>query len=61
MSSDPGLTTVESPSIGQLIRMGWKLVTGTLDPPSVTGHETLREDYLVCRMQVAALLTEGAA
>jgi hypothetical protein len=23
--------------------MGWKIITGSLDPPSVTGHESFRE------------------
>ena len=43
MSSGPEFTTVESPFIDQLVRMGWKLVTGNLDHPSVTGRETFRE------------------
>ena len=43
MSSGPEFTTVESPFIDQLVRMGWKAVTGNLDEPSVTGRETFRE------------------
>jgi len=43
MSSGPEFTTVELPFIDQLIGMGWKLVTGNLDAPSVTGRETFRE------------------
>jgi hypothetical protein len=43
MSSGPEFTTVEAPFINQLISMGWKLVTGNLDMPSVTGRETFRE------------------
>jgi type I restriction enzyme R subunit len=42
MSSGLEFTTVESPFTNQLIGMGWKLVTGNLDQPSVTGRETLR-------------------
>jgi len=42
MSSGPEFTTVEAPFIDQLISMGRKLVTGNLDMPSVTGHETFR-------------------
>jgi type I restriction enzyme, R subunit len=46
MSSGPEFTTVELPFIQQLIRMGWKLVTGNLDKPSVTGRETFREVFI---------------
>ena len=43
MSSGPEFTTVEAPFIDQLVRMGWKSVTGSLDHPSVTGRDTFRE------------------
>ncbi len=43
MSSGPEFITVESPFIEQLVRMGWKAITGNLDDPSVTGRETFRE------------------
>lgn len=42
MNSEPEFTTVESPFINQLIGMSWKLVTASLDQPSVTGRETSR-------------------
>ncbi|MGB8931725.1 MAG: type I restriction endonuclease subunit R [Anaeromyxobacteraceae bacterium] len=43
MSTGPECTTVESPFVEQLIRMGWKAVTGSLDHSSVTGRDTFRE------------------
>jgi type I restriction enzyme, R subunit len=43
MSPGPEFTEVESPFIDQLVRMGWKAVTGSLDHPSVTGRESFRE------------------
>lgn len=43
MSFGPEFATVESPFIDQLVGMGWKVVTGNLDHPSVTGRETFRE------------------
>jgi type I restriction enzyme, R subunit len=43
MSTGPEFSAVESPFIGQLVHMGWKAVTGSLDHPSVTGRESFRE------------------
>jgi len=43
MSQGPEFTRVESPFMDQLDRMGWKLVTGSLESPSVTGRESFRE------------------
>jgi type I restriction enzyme, R subunit len=43
MSQGPEFASVESPFINQLVRMGWKSITGSLDHPSVTGRESFRE------------------
>jgi type I restriction enzyme R subunit len=43
MSSGPEVTTVEAPFIDQLVRMGWKATSGSLDHPSVTGRDSFRE------------------
>ena len=43
MSSGLELTLVEQPFLDQLVLMGWKLVTGSLTHPSVTGRESFRE------------------
>lgn len=43
MSIGPEKTKVEDPFVDQLVRMGWKHVTGNLDHPSVTGRESFRE------------------
>ena len=43
MSSGPEFASVESPFIDQLVRMGWKTVTGSLDHPSATGRKGFRE------------------
>src|SRR4051812_30670382 len=43
MSTGPEFATVESPFIDQLVRMGWKFVTGNLDFPSATGRRSFRE------------------
>jgi type I restriction enzyme R subunit len=40
--SGPEFATVEGPFIDHLVRLGWKVVTGNLDHPSVTGRETFR-------------------
>ncbi|MCA9630971.1 MAG: type I restriction endonuclease subunit R [Myxococcales bacterium] len=43
MSGGPELTDVEQPFLDQLASMGWKVITGSLDHPSVTGRESFRE------------------
>ncbi len=43
MSGGPEFENVEQPFLDQLASMGWKLVTGSVDFPSVTGRETFRE------------------
>ncbi|MBL9027441.1 MAG: type I restriction endonuclease subunit R [Myxococcales bacterium] len=43
MSGGPEFTEVEQPFLDQLVSMGWKLVTGSVDHPSVTGRESFRE------------------
>lgn len=47
MSPGPEATYVEQRFIDQLISMGWKLTTGNLDFPSVTGRESFREVLLL--------------
>ncbi|HVZ36828.1 MAG TPA: HsdR family type I site-specific deoxyribonuclease, partial [Polyangiaceae bacterium] len=42
----PEFTAVESPFIEQLGLMGWKVVTGNVEHPSVTGRETFREVFV---------------
>ena len=39
MTGGPEWTDVEEPFIDQLASMGWKLVIGNLDEPSVTGRK----------------------
>jgi type I restriction enzyme R subunit len=46
MSSGPEYVEVEEPFLDQLALMDWKIVTGNLDYPSVTGRETFREVML---------------
>ena len=41
--SGPEWTQVEEPFLNQLASMGWKVVMGNLDEPSVTGRESFRE------------------
>ncbi|MGH9883898.1 MAG: hypothetical protein ACREBE_00095 [bacterium] len=53
MSSRPEFTTFEAPYIDQLIGIGWKVVTGNLDHPSVTGRETLREILIKADLRTA--------
>lgn len=43
MSGGPEFENVEQPFLDQLVSMGWKIVTGSLDHPSVTGRESFRE------------------
>ena len=43
MSGGPEWAEVESPFLDQLASMGWKVVMGNLDEPSVTGRESFRE------------------
>jgi len=43
MTSGPEYTEVERPFLDQLALMGWKVVTGNLDDPSVTGRSSFRE------------------
>ena len=43
MTAGPEFTLVEEPFLTQLASMGWKVVTGSLDHPSVTGRESFRE------------------
>ena len=40
------LTDVESPFLDQLAAMDWKVITGSVDDPSVTGRDTFRADDL---------------
>src|SRR3954466_10147337 len=47
MSTGPELTEVEQPFIDQLVSMGWKYTTGSLDFPTVTGRESFREVLLL--------------
>lgn len=46
MSGGPEFKTVESPLVDQLIALGWKHNTGSLDTPSVSGRTTFREVLL---------------
>lgn len=55
--SGPELVTVESPFIDQLVRMGWKVVTGNLDHPSVTGRETFREVLIKSDLRIVRFAT----
>lgn len=43
MSGGPELSEVERPFLNQLVSMGWKVVTGSVDHPSVTGRDSFRE------------------
>ena len=47
MSGGPEFLEVEQPFMDQLAMMGWKLITGSLDHPSVTGRETFREVFIL--------------
>ncbi len=46
MSGGPELSYVENPFLDQLASMGWKLIIGSVDHPSVTGRENFREVLL---------------
>jgi type I restriction enzyme R subunit len=46
VSGGPEWAEVESPFLDQLASMGWKIVMGNLDEPSVTGRESFREVLL---------------
>jgi type I restriction enzyme, R subunit len=46
MSGGPELVKVEQPFLDQLAGMGWKIVIGNLDFPSVTGRQSFREVLL---------------
>lgn len=43
MSGGPEFAEVENPFLDQLASMGWKLITGSVDHPSVTGRDNFRE------------------
>lgn len=43
MSNGPEFDNVENPFLDQLASMGWKLITGSVDDPSVTGRDNFRE------------------
>lgn len=53
MSGGPELTEVEQPFLDQLASMGWKLVTGSTDFPSVTGRESFREVLITPDLRAA--------
>ncbi len=46
MTAGPEFTEVENPFLDQLASMGWKLITGSVDHPSVTGRENFREVFV---------------
>jgi type I restriction enzyme R subunit len=46
MIGGPELSYVENPFLNQLASMGWKVITGSIDHPSVTGRDTFREVLL---------------
>lgn len=46
MSGGPEFEKVESPLVQQLVGMGWKHNTGSLDHPSVSGRDSFREVLL---------------
>ena len=43
ISGGPELTYVENPFLDQLASMGWNIVIGSVDHPSVTGRATFRD------------------
>jgi type I restriction enzyme R subunit len=49
--SGPEYTHVEAPFVDQLVSMGWKHTTGSLDHPSATGRESFREVILEADMR----------
>ncbi|MFP2904761.1 type I restriction endonuclease subunit R [Pyxidicoccus sp. 3LFB2] len=46
MTAGPEFTEVENPFLDQLALMNWKLITGSVDHPSVTGRENFREVFI---------------
>jgi len=55
MSTGPEFEHVEQPFIDQLMSMGWKHITGSLDHPSVTARENFREVLLVPDLRKALI------
>lgn len=53
MSTGPEFEHVEQPFLDQLVRMGWKWTTGSLDHPSVSGRESFREILLLDDLRIA--------
>lgn len=53
MSAGPEFTKVEKPLLDQLAGMGWKIVTGSLDFPSVTGRAGFREVIMADELRQA--------
>lgn len=53
MSGGPEFEKVESPLVQQLVGMGWKHNTGSLDHPSVSGRSTFREVVLEAELRDA--------
>lgn len=43
MSGGPEFVEVEEPFLDQLASMGWRIITGSVDFPSVTGRDNFRE------------------
>ena len=54
MSPGPEATYVEDPFLDQLALMGWKLITGSVDDPTVSGRSSFREVLL--RQDLSAAL-----
>ncbi len=46
MTADPELTLVETPFLDQLSLLGWKIITGSTENPTVTGRSNFREVFL---------------
>jgi type I restriction enzyme R subunit len=53
MSFGPEYLTVEKPFLDQLAGLGWTVVTGNIDLPSMTGRESFREVLLVPDLRAA--------
>lgn len=51
--SGPELTEVEQPFLDQLASMGWKILTGSMDFPSVTGRKSFREVFITPDLRAA--------
>ncbi len=43
MSGGPELENVENPFLDQFASMSWKLITGSVDHASMTGHEWVHD------------------